>query len=573
MAETVIPLLATKLFIPEPRPGLVARPRLIARLNDALTSGLTLVSAPAGFGKTTVLSQWLGQSRDVARTAWVSLDEGDNDLIRFWDYLLAAVQQLVPGAGEATRSMLRSAEPTNDIVLNALINDLTQCEDGLTIVLDDFHLITAEPVCSTVTYLIEHLPRNVHLVIATRVDPPLPMSRFRGRGTMLEIRADDLRFTDEEAAALLRGGQTALSARDVRSLNARTEGWAIGLKLAALSLPQNAGVRAFIKSFTGSQRYVADYLVEEVLRRQPEEAREFLLKTSVLDRLTAPLCDMVARRDDSHEMLIKLERALGGFLVPLDQSRQGYRYHHLFADLLRNQLALRSPAEEVAELNLRACQWHEEEGLPADAVNYALAARDWERAVRLISAQSGQMIAAGDMGRLIKWIGAMPQNVLRANTALHTVYATSLLTVGSVDAAEAAVNDLETMSQGDMQALGSVAALQATLASRKGDFRRAIERGERALQVLPPDDIATRSRVCFVLGTSHQSLTQLDEAERYLTKAHDLGQRAGDFWGSIGGAAYLAQVWHIRGKLSDAVALDERAIALAGLAPAGANAR
>ncbi len=567
------PLLATKLFIPEARPGLVARPRLIERLNEALTSSLTLISAPAGFGKTTVLSQWLGQSRDEARAAWVCLDEGDNDLIRFWDYFLAAVQQLVPGAGEGTRSMLRSAEPTNDIVLNALINDLTLFKNSLTIVLDDFHLITAEPVCSTVTYLIEHLPRNVHLVIATRVDPPLPLSRFRGRGTILEIRSDDLRFTDEEAAVLLRGGQTPLSAQDVRSLNAHAEGWAIGLKLAALSLPQNEGVRAFIESFRGSQRYVADYLVEEVLRRQPEEARDFLLRTAVLDRLTAPLCDVVARRDDSQEILIKLERALVGFLVPLDQSRQWYRYHHLFGDLLRNQLALKSPAAEVADLNLRACQWHEDHGLHADAVNSALAARDWDRAVGLISAQSRQMIAAGDMGRLIKWIGAMPHDVLRSHPALHTVYATSLLTVGNLDAAQAALNDLEILNQGDMHELGNIAALQATLAWRTGDFRCAIERGERALQVLPSDDIATRSRVCLVLGTSHEVLTQFDEAERYLTEAHELGQRAGDFWGSIGGAAYLAQTWHARGKLSDAVALDERAIALAGLAPAGANAR
>jgi LuxR family maltose regulon positive regulatory protein len=469
--------------------------------------------------------------------------------------------------------LLRSAEPTNDIILNALINDLTRCKDGLTIVLDDFHHITAEPVCSAVTYLIEHLPGNVHLVIATRVDPPLPLSRLRGRGTVTEIRADDLRFTDEEAAALLRGEQATLSTEDVTSLNAHTEGWAVGLKLAALSLPQSEGMRSFIDSFTGSQRYVADYLVEEVLRRQPDQTRDFLLKTSVLDKLTAPLCDMVARRDDSQEMLVKLEGTLGGFLVALDHSRQWYRYHHLFGDLLRNQLALKSPAAEVAELNLRACQWHEDHGLPADAVNYALTARDWERAVRLISAQSERLMADGDMGKLIKWIGAIPEDVLRTQPALHTLYAVSLLTVGSMDAAEAALNDLETMNRGDMHALGNVAALQATLAWRTGDLHRAIERGERALQVLPPDDIATRSRVCFMLGTSYEILTQLDEAERYLTEAHDLGQRAGDFWGSIGGAAYLAQVWHMRGKLSDAVALDERAIALAGLAPAGANAR
>jgi LuxR family maltose regulon positive regulatory protein len=515
----------------------------------------------------------LRQSGDQVRVAWVSLDEGDNDLFRFWDYLLAAVQQLVPGAGEATRSLLRSAEPTNDIILNALINDLTRCKDGLTIVLDDFHLITAEPVCSAVTYLIEHLPGNVHLVIATRVDPPLPLSRFRGRGTVTEIRADDLRFTDEEAAALLRGEQATLSTEDVTSLNAHTEGWAVGLKLAALSLPQSEGMRSFIDSFTGSQRYVADYLVEEVLRRQPDQTRDFLLKTSVLEKLTAPLCDLVARSDNSQEMLVKLEGMLGGFLVALDHSRQWYRYHHLFGDLLRNQLALKSPAAEVAELNLRACQWHEDHSLPADAVTYALTARDWERAVRLISTQSERLMADGDMGKLIKWIGAIPEDVLRTQPALHTLYAVSLLTVGSMDAAEAALNDLETMNRGDMHALGNVAALQATLAWRMGDLHRAIERGERALQVLPPDDIATRSRVCFMLGTSYEILTQLDEAERYLTEAHDLGQRAGDFWGSIGGAAYLAQVWHMRGKLSDAVALDERAIAMAGLAPAGANAR
>jgi LuxR family maltose regulon positive regulatory protein len=272
-------------------------------------------------------------------------------------------------------------------------------------------------------------------------------------------------------------------------------------------------------------------------------------------------------------MLVKLEGTLGGFLVALDYSRQWYRYHHLFGDLLRNQLALKSPAAEVAVLNLRACQWHEDHGRPVDAVNYALTARDWERAVKLISAQSEQLMANGDMGKLIKWIGAIPEDVLRTQPALHTLYAVSLLTVGSMDAAEAALNDLETMNRGDMHALGNVAALQATLAWRTGDLHRAIERGERALQVLPPDDIATRSRVCFMLGTSYEILTQLDEAERYLTEAHDLGQRAGDFWGSIGGAAYLAQVWHMRGKLSDAVALDERAIAMAGLAPAGANAR
>jgi LuxR family maltose regulon positive regulatory protein len=307
-------------------------------LSEGLNCKLVLVSGPPGFGKTTALSQWLRQSSDRTRAAWVSVDERDNDLIRFWDYFLAAAQQLVPGAGEATRSMLRSAEPTTDTVLNGLINDLSAAEDDLTFVLDDFHFITCEPVCSAVTYLIEHLPPKVHLVIATRVDPPLPLARFRGRGMMIEVRADDLRFTDEEAAQLLQHWPTVLAAHHVRALNARTEGWVVGLKLAALSLPPGKDAPAFIDSFTGSQRYVADYLVEEVLRRLPEEVRDFLLETSLLDTLTAPLCDFVTGRRDSRETLVKLEGALGGFLVSLDQSRQWYRYHHLFGDLLRNQL-------------------------------------------------------------------------------------------------------------------------------------------------------------------------------------------------------------------------------------------
>jgi LuxR family maltose regulon positive regulatory protein len=566
-------LLATKLFVPDAPPGLVCRPRLMENLQTAFSRRLVLVSAPPGFGKTTVVSQWVHQNRAKARTAWLSLDEGDNDVLRFWDYFVAGVQQLVPGAGEATLPMLRSAEPTTDTALNALINDVADVKDHVTIVLDDFHVITAEPVYSTLTYVIEHLPPNMHIVISTRVDPPLPLARFRGRGTMIEIGADDLRFTDEEAAALLRETRAALAAGDVSALNARTEGWAVGLKLAALSLPAGKDVKSFVEGFTGSQRYVADYLIEEVLRRQPEEVRDFLVKTSVLERLTAPLCEFVSGRQKGQEMLVRLEGTLGGFLVALDQTRQSYRYHHLFGELLRNQLALKASTEEVADLNLRACQWHEAHGLPDGAVHYALAAKHWERAAGLISAQSGGMMMSGDMEKLIKWIGTIPNDVLQAHEPLHTVYAICLLTVARLNEAEAALTQLEARAQGNTGFQGTVTALQATLMSRRGEYARAIELGERAFQLVPPDDLATRSRVYFIQGVSHTCLGQMEEAEVCLSVAYGMGQQSGDLWAGIGGAAYLAQVYWVGGRLSEAVALDERAISLAGLAPAGANAR
>ncbi len=566
------PLLATKLFVPDAQSGLVNRPCLMESLQTALSRPLVIVSAPPGFGKTTAVSQWAHRNRAKASTAWLSLDEGDNDVLRFWDYLIAALQQLFPGVGEATLSMLRSVEPTTDTALNAVINDLVNTRDQVTIVLDDLHVVTAEPVYSTLTYMIEHLPPNVHIVVATRVDPPLPLALFRGRGTMVEIGADDLRFTDDEAAALLRQGETRLGAEDVIALNTRTEGWAVGLKLAALSLPPRSEVKRFVETFTGSQRYVADYLVEEVLARLSEDARDFLLRTSVLEALTAPLCETVTGHAHAQETLVKLERALSGFLVALDQSRQWYRYHHLFGELLRNQLGLKM-TDEVVELNRRACQWYTDHGMPGDAVHHALAARDWDKAVQLISAQSGQMMAAGDMGRLGKWIGAVPEDVLRAHPALHTLYAICLLTVARLDAAGEALAELEMAAQGDSGLQGTVAALQATVAARCGDSALAVERGEKALQLLPTDDVATRSRTCFIIGVSYTCLGQLDLAERFLVEAHEQGQASGDLWAGIGGAAYLAQVYWLRGRLDEAAALDERAIGLAGLAPAGANAR
>ncbi len=344
-------LLATKTLIPLARPRLVSRPRLLARLEEGLGYDLVLVSAPAGFGKTTLLSEWAREERHGVHVCWVSLDESDSDPVRFYDYLILALQGFHPGLGGTVLSWLHSPQPPPArSVLIALMNELTDLAEDLVVVLDDFQFVTSADIHDGVSYLLDHLPPHLHLLIATRADPLLPLARLRGRGQMLEIGADDLRFTSEETAELLekvRGAPLPLD--HVAALVDRTEGWAVGLKMAALSMGRQQDVSGFIESFTGSQRYVMDYLVEEVLEQQTGDVQDFLLKTSVLEKLTAPLCDAVGGRTDSQTLLPALERA-NLLLVPLDESRQWYRYEHLFADLLRHQLTKVAGEDGVAEL-------------------------------------------------------------------------------------------------------------------------------------------------------------------------------------------------------------------------------
>ena len=345
-------LLTTKLNIPLARPQLVRRPRLMERLLEGLNNNLILVSAPAGFGKTTLVSEWVHSSRPPVPTAWLSLEEGENDPVRFWDYFIAALQTLQPSTGEIALDLLHSPQPSSiESVLTALINDLKGIQKDFVVVLDDYHLILAEPVQSGIIFLLDHLPLKMHLIISTRVDPPLPLAHFRGKGTLLEIRADDLRFSQEEATSLLAVMNTPiLSAESINTLNTKAEGWVVGLKMAALAMRREKDILAFIAGFTDSQRYIMDYLVDEVLQRQPDEVRDFLLKTSMLERLSAPLCDYVTGHGGGREMLVRLEQA-NLFVVALDQSREWYRYHHLFAELLRHQFEVMSGAEEVMALH------------------------------------------------------------------------------------------------------------------------------------------------------------------------------------------------------------------------------
>src|SRR5256884_2165532 len=389
-SDALTPLLATKLHRPLPRAHLVRRPRLAARLTQGMMGPLTLVSAPAGFGKTTLLAQWLAESG--MPVAWLSLEAGDNELVRFLSYLIAAFQTLDPHLGAGALTLLQMPPPASaETVLALLTNDVgSHGRDGgdFVLVLDDYHVIDAKPIDQALTYLVEHLPPQMHLIIATREDPQLPLARLRARGHLTELRATDLRFTPSEAAGFLNQGMGLnLSAEDITALERRTEGWIAGLQLAAISLQGHEDAASFIRSFTGSHHFVLDYLVEEVLGQQDARVQMFLLRTSILNRLCSPLCDAILLDSSisGQATLEYLERA-NLFVVPLDNERRWYRYHHLFADLLRQRLHQSGAASsgEVSELHRRASQWYEVHALEIDAFLHAAAANDVERAERLI---------------------------------------------------------------------------------------------------------------------------------------------------------------------------------------------
>ncbi len=449
------PILATKLYIPPPRPEVVHRPRLIERLNEGLHRKLTLISAPAGFGKTTLVSEWLAGCERPA--AWLSLDEGDNDPARFLAYLVAALQTIAANVGEGVLGVLQSPQPPpTESVLTTLLNEITTVPDDLVLVLDDFHVIDAKPVDDALTFLLEHLPPQVHLVIATREDPHLPLARLRVRGQLTELRAADLRFTPSEADEFLKGVMGLnLSAEDVAALETRTEGWIAGLQLAAISMRGHEDAASFIESFTGSHHFVLDYLVEEVLQQQPESVQTFLLRTSILDILCGPLCDAVLLDPSAsgQETLEYIEHA-NLFLVPLDDERRWYRYHHLFAELLRQRLhqsATSSTGDErggVNELHRRASQWYEDNGLEIEAFHHAAAANDVERTERLIEGKGVPLHFRGTVSPVLKWLESLPKTVLDARPSLWVTYASALMMTGQHTAVEQKLQAAEAALQG-----------------------------------------------------------------------------------------------------------------------------
>ena len=436
-------LLATKLHVPRRRPGFVPRPRLVGRLEEGLARGLVLVCAPAGSGKTVLLADW---ARHGGRpVAWLSLDVGDNDPARFWRHVVAALGQARPGIGELAGPVLGPLEASSpDGLVMALINELAADprEDEVLLVLDDYHLIDSQPVHGSLLFLLEHLPPGLRMVLASRSDPPLPLARLRAGGQLAELRAAELRFTADEAAALLREAIGAdLPGTAVAALTARTEGWAAGLQLAGLSLRGQADTAGFVAAFSGSHRYVLDYLTGEVLERQNPQVREFLLETSVLERLSGELCDAVTGRAGSQAMLADIERA-GLFLVPLDEVRGWWRYHHLFADLLRARLQAEQPGR-VQALHRAAAAWCEEHDLADDAVRHALAAGEAAWAARLVERHVEELLGRSEGVTLRRWLSALPAESVRDRPRLCLAQAYGAAQGFQVEALEALLDDAE----------------------------------------------------------------------------------------------------------------------------------
>lgn len=429
-----LPLLTTKLHIARTRPDAVPRPRLVARLNEGCRRRLTIVSAPAGFGKTTLLSEWAHFSRQ--NVAWMSIDEGDNIPVRFWTYFVGALQRLRAGIGASSLESLYSLQPPPiEVILTTLINDLAQMPGELVLVLDDYHAIDLEPIHAALSFFIEHMPAQVHLVITSRVEPPLRTTRLRAHGELTEIRAADLRFTPQEAVELLKNIAGAeLTAEDISRLAARMEGWGAGLQLAGLAMQGRKHTNGTLRAVTGTHRYVADYIIMEILERQPDAIRAFLLRTSILDRLSAPLCDAVIGGQGSEEMLRRLERA-NLFISPVEDDEEWYRYHNLFTEVLRERLRQLFPTE-VEVLHRRASAWYQEQGLMAEAIHHLLKGGDTEQALRFAELCVENMLAAGRLETLLQWRDAFPAAEIRNRPRLALAFAWALVLSGQAAAAE-----------------------------------------------------------------------------------------------------------------------------------------
>ena len=584
------PILATKLYVPPPRANLVLRPRLVERLNEGLSASrkLTLISAPAGFGKTTLVSEWVAVcDRPVA---WLSLDEGDKDPTRFLTYLVAALQTIMVNIGEGVLGVLQSPQPpSTESILTALLNEITSIPDHFILVLDDFHVIDSKPVGEALAFLLEHLPPQMHLVITTREDPHLPLARLRARGQLTELRAIDLRFAPTEAAEFLNAVMGLdLSAADVAALENRTEGWIAALQFAALALRGPLSMQGqkdatgFIQSFTGSHHFVLDYLVEEVLQQQSETVQAFLLRTSILDRLFGPLCDAVLGSPSAsgQQTLEYLERA-NLFIVPLDNERRWYRYHHLFADVLRVHLMAEQP-DQVSALHRRASDWYEDNGSTDNAIRHALAAEDFARAADLVELVMPAMNRSRQFATLLGWLKALPDELVRVRPVLSTGYALVSLSSGELGGVEPRLRDAERwldpsagmrerpespaagmviVDEEEFRRLpGMIAIIRAGLALARGDMPETVKNARRVLDLAPEDDHLMLGGAASQLGLAAWTSGDLDAARQLTADGMANLRLAGYISPAIGGARVLADIQIAQGRLHEAMSTYERAL-------------
>ena len=569
-------LLETKVTVPRPRAERLRRPHLIASLDEGMKCDVVLVCTPAGFGKTTLLAEWA--LRREHPVAWVSLDSDDNDPVRFWRYVIAALDRACPGIG---RDVLLLLDPPNVAtvhgVVTALINELEAASDEVALVLDDYHAIGAAPIHDSVAFLLSHLPPQLRLVIATRSDPPLPLARLRAAGALAELRGSDLRFTPEESAALLRDvWGLDVSPRTAAALDARTEGWAVGLQLAALSLQGRPDPDAFVDAFTGTHRFVLDYLGEEVLGRQPERVRTFLLRTSILERLSGPLCDAVTEEGGGQSMLEDLEHA-NMFLIPLDDNCHWYRFHHLFRDHLRARLHQSDPGS-VRNLHRRAATWCEEHGLLDDAIRHALGSGDASWAAQLVEQRVDETLRSGKGGILERWLSALPGDVVRSRPALCLAEALMQLHVGSPDSVQSLVDHAErAFEQGNgsqeqkvptaagmiVEVPAAIALLRAELAGWRGDDDELARFANAAAAQMDEHEIGPRLWARILLADADWADGRLPEAERAMREVLAAGRATPSPYAAMSSCSELGRVQQAQGKLGLALRTYEEGLRFA----------
>jgi LuxR family maltose regulon positive regulatory protein len=580
------PLVATKLFVPRLRESVVERRRLSERLERGASSKLTLISAPAGFGKTTLVAAWLGaRSSGLQAVAWLSLDQTDNEPATFWTHVIAALQKAAEETGAASLQILQPGQHSNDLVLTSIVNELAAVQGVVEMVLDDYHLIDHPDVQAGMAFLLERLPPHVHVTITTRADPALPIARLRARGELVEIRSADLRFTAEETAVYLNDMMgLGLTAKDITALEDRTEGWIAALQLAALSMQGREDVTSFIAGFAGNDRYVFDYLVEEVLERQSDDVRSFLLGTCFLDRLSGQLCDAVTGRSGSKGTLDALYRA-NLFLVPLDDRREWYRYHHLFADVLITQLDA-AAREQLPLRHRRASDWYEQHGGRFEAIQHALAGECFERAAELIELAIPEMQRNRGEAVIGGWLRLLPDELVRMRPVLGIGFVGALVSKGEFDGVEARLRDVEhglaaiaeagtrsrdTSAHGvvvvDENQLGrlpgAIELYRAALAQVRGDVPGTIKHAQLVLDLAPPDDHLGRAAGSGLLAIAYWSRGDLEAARSSWTECRSGLQRIRHIADALGASIALADIHLVQGHLRQATQVYEQALQLA----------
>ncbi len=574
-------LLTTKFYFPQIRPNLVTRPRLIERFEEGLRGPLTLISAPAGYGKTTLLSDWRAGFGSEYPLAWLSLDSEDNDLARFLLYVSAALETLQPKLTRELASQLLFPQlPAVEELITLLINGVNEFPKDFALILDDYHVITDRAIHQALVYLLNHPPPKMHLILITRSDPPLPLARLRARGQMVELRADDLRFTIDETTSFLNIIMDLnLSAENISALDQRTEGWIVGLQMAALSTRGKTDATEFIKAFTGSHRYILDYFAGEILQQQSESIQTFLLKTSILDRFTGPLCDAVlGGLDNGAQILMELEQK-NLFIIPLDDERQWYRYHHLFAELLHTQLGKFQP-EILPELHRKAAGWFEDHGLMEEAVRHAIFAQDYELTTRLVDQVRDSLWGRGDTLTLLNWFKTIPEAIIRSQPYNCLAYASAFTLTGQFERAEQwfqrvdehihhtnASQELSTAQSSSVKnssftpwMLYGVDSLRSMIARCRGNTADAIALSQRALEQIPKDDVRAYGRALFYHGLAHFYAGSFDEAHQVLMEAVQFNQASGHLAAYLCSSHHLARISIIQGHLHNAKAIYERAI-------------